>query len=68
MKIKFEKTQVLLIDEVTKDRWIVEFTGNHGNLEGRVYKNGIYVTTYSPCGGHANKTMAIMIVKNISQK
>lgn len=67
MKLQFEKTQVLITDKDTDDKWIVEFTGSWQNLDGKVYKNGKYVTTYSPRGGHANKTMALMIVKKVAE-
>lgn len=65
MKLKFEKTQVLIIDTDTNDKWVVEFTGTWGHIYGKVYKNGKYITTYSPRGGHANKTMALHIIKTV---
>ena len=65
MKLQFEKTQVLITDKQTEDKWIVEFTGKRTELNGKVYKNGKYITTYFPKAGHANKTMALHIVKTI---
>jgi hypothetical protein len=65
MRLHFEKTQVLIADTDTNDKWIVEFTGTWQKLDAKVYKNGKYITTYSPRGGHANKTTALVIVKNV---
>jgi hypothetical protein len=68
MKLRFEKTVVHITDEETNDKWHVSFVGTHRNLDGHVFKNGKYITTYSPQGGHANKTIALHIIKTITTK
>lgn len=65
MKLKFDKTQVFISDEDNGDKWVVEFTGKHRDIDARVYRNGRYEATCSPRGGHANKTAAIMIIKKV---
>lgn len=64
MKLKYIRTTVHIQDTETRINWIVEFTGKRTDLHGKVFKNGEYVLTYSPAGGHANKTMALHIIKN----
>jgi hypothetical protein len=68
MKLEFEKTEVHVTDKDTGDKWVVQFTGTWQHLDGKVFKNGRYVTTYSPRGGHANKTMAMTIIKAVKRQ
>lgn len=67
MKLQHVSTVVHFIDDFD-NKWAVEFIGTHRDLDGRVFKNGKYISTYRPRGGHANKTIAAHIIKEVIKK
>lgn len=64
-KLKFIASSFLFNLEGTIKRYIVKFTGTHGNLKAEVYTDDdVLLKTVHTEFGHANKTAAHRILQN----
>lgn len=58
MKMTLKYTQFVFVDDKSNEYDVVCPDAKRGENKFKVYKNGIYLNTYTPRGGHVNKTQA----------
>lgn len=65
MKLTHKYTRFIFTDDNNNQYDVTCKSATRGNNIFIVHKNGIYFSKYQPMGGHANKTMAKLILLKV---